>query len=181
MSRPVEFTKSEIEAATKVIGESKACDSLLEALCIKITAVTGATIDQVGEILGVSRVTVSRMRKRFRSSAQPDSCPPKKQGRGGRRRQVLSPDEEVDFLAPWMETAKTGGVIVVPPVHRALEERVGRKVATATTYNLLARHGWRKVEPDTRHPKANENAQEAFKKTSRPSLPKRASWRPQKE
>ena len=36
----------------------------------------------------------------------------------------------------------------------------------------MARHGWRKVQPDTEHPKSNPEIQEAFKKTPQ------GSWRP---
>lgn len=92
-----------------------------------------------------------------------------KERRGGRHRELLSPDEEKAFLAPWLEQAKDGGVIVVPPIHAAYEERVGKKVPPSTVYRMLARHGWRKVTPDTRHPKAKPEAQEDFKKNSRKS------------
>ncbi|MGH8653780.1 MAG: helix-turn-helix domain-containing protein [Gammaproteobacteria bacterium] len=34
-------------------------------------------------------------------------------------------------------------------------------------WRLLARHGWRKVAPDMRHPKSDPAAQEAWKKTPR--------------
>lgn len=34
----------------------------------------------------------------------------------------------------------------------------------ATTYNLLHRHGWRKLAPDKKHPKADVDAQEEWKK-----------------
>ncbi len=180
MSRPVEFTGTEIADAKKVIAETKGCERLMEALAVMITAVAGASVDQVGEILGRSRVTVSRMRKRFRQAACDGAENMPARGSGGRRRELLSIEEEKAFLKPWIEAAKAGGIIVVPPIHRALEERMGRKVATATTYNLLARHGWRKVQPDTRHPKSDENAREDFKKNSQTSLPKRGCWR-QKE
>jgi hypothetical protein len=36
----------------------------------------------------------------------------------------------------------------------------------STTYRLLARHGWRKVQPDTKHPKSDPAAQDEFKKNS---------------
>jgi hypothetical protein len=39
-------------------------------------------------------------------------------------------------------------------------------------YRLLARHGWRKVAPDTRHPKSDPAEQERWKK----NFP--ACWRP---
>ncbi|AIA31836.1 helix-turn-helix domain-containing protein [Leptospirillum ferriphilum] len=56
--------------------------------------------------------------------------------------------------------------MVVPPIHAALEERVGHTVPKSTVYRLLARHGWRKVSPDTRHPKADPAVQDAYKTTS---------------
>jgi hypothetical protein len=34
----------------------------------------------------------------------------------------------------------------------------------STTYRLLARHGWRKVQPDTKHPKSDPALQDEFKK-----------------
>jgi len=49
---------------------------------------------------------------------------------------------------------------------QALDVRLGRKVALASAYNLLHRHGWRKLAPDKRHPKADVAAQEAWKKNS---------------
>jgi hypothetical protein len=78
----------------------------------------------------------------------------------------LSLEEEKEFLAPWIEKAVTGGVLVVPPIHLAFQERVGHEVPKSTIYRLLARHGWRKVTPDTRHPKVDVAAQEEFKKNS---------------
>ena len=41
---------------------------------------------------------------------------------------------------------------------------LGRPVAASVVWRLLARHGWRKVAPDTRHPKSDPAAQEAWKK-----------------
>ena len=49
----------------------------------------------------------------------------------------------------------------------ALVEKLGRDIPMAATYRLLARHGWRKVQPDTKHPKGDPAAQEEFKKNSR--------------
>jgi hypothetical protein len=38
---------------------------------------------------------------------------------------------------------------------------------TSAYYRLLARHGWRKVTPDTRHPKSKPEVQEEWEKNSR--------------
>src|SRR5487761_739939 len=53
-----------------------------------------------------------------------------------------------------------------------LAETLGRKVAPSVVYRLLARQGWRKVAPDTRHPKSDPLAQAEWKKNS----PRR--WQP---
>src|SRR5690606_35748925 len=105
-----------------------------------------------GQLLGVGVATVVRMQKQIRDQISGSA---KAKGTwGGRRRQLLTPEEEKAFLDPWVAKAETGGVLVVPPIHAALEQLLGRKVPSSTVYRLLARHGWRKIEPaDTCHPK----------------------------
>jgi hypothetical protein len=76
-------------------------------------------------------------------------------------------EEERQFLAQWETEALQGGVLTVPPIHATLVEKLGRNIPMTTTYRLLARHGWRKVQPDTKHPKSDPAAQEEFKKNSR--------------
>ena len=39
-------------------------------------------------------------------------------------------------------------------------------MAASVVYRFLARHGWRKVAPDTRHPKSDLGLQETWKKLS---------------
>jgi hypothetical protein len=53
-------------------------------------------------------------------------------------------------------------------VRAALAEKLGRKkVAASVVYRLLARHGWRKVVLDTRHPKSDPEAQAEWGKNFR--------------
>jgi hypothetical protein len=81
-------------------------------------------------------------------------------------------EEEREFLHNWEARAIQGGVISVPPIHAALVERLGRSIPLSTTYRLLARHGWRKIQLDTKHPKSDPAVQEEFKN----NFPK--LWRP---
>jgi transposase len=74
--------------------------------------------------------------------------------------------EEAEFLAPWLEQAKGGGMLVVSPLRAALAEKLGKTVKASVMYRLLARHGWRKVAPDTRHPKSDPQTQAEWKKNS---------------
>jgi hypothetical protein len=64
----------------------------------------------------------------------------------------MTRDEEAAFLAPFFEQAKVGGILIVGEIKQALDVRLGRKVALASAYNLLHRHGWRKLAPDKRPP-----------------------------
>jgi hypothetical protein len=43
-----------------------------------------------------------------------------------------------------------------------MHKKVGSAVAPSTVYRMLDRHGWRKVIPRPRHPKADMQAQDAF-------------------
>ena len=78
----------------------------------------------------------------------------------------MSQDEEATFLAPFVDKAAAGGILVVTEIRQALEAYLGRKLALASVYNLLHRHGWRKLAPDKRHHKANVEAQDDWKKNS---------------
>jgi transposase len=79
----------------------------------------------------------------------------------------MSEKQEREFLEPWAEQAKKGQVLVLSPIRAALAQRLGRPVAASVVYRFLERHGWRKIAPDTRHPKSDPKLQEAWKKNSR--------------
>jgi len=126
-------------------------------------------LSQTAQAIGVSVGWACRLRRGFAQLAKGEVAP--KQRRGGRRRENLTRQQETTFLAPFFEQASAGGVLVVNSIKQALEARLGRGVALSSVYNLLHRHGWRKLAPDTRHPQADVAAQEQWKKNS----PKR--WR----
>ena len=81
----------------------------------------------------------------------------------------MTVEEEKEFLNKWENIATGGGVLTVPPIHAALVERLGHDVPMSTTYRLLSRHGWRKIQPDTKHPKSDPALQDEFKKILRSS------------
>jgi transposase len=87
-------------------------------------------------------------------------------GRGGRRNDYLNWDEEVTFLEPFMPQSAQGLLTTIQTIHQAFEKQVGASVHQSTIYRLLERHGWRKLTPRPYHPAGDQQAQEAFKKTS---------------
>ena len=85
-------------------------------------------------------------------------------GRGGRRHEYLSFDEERDFLTPFFERAEGGEVTTVQQIKQAFEERVKHEVDESTIHRLLERHQWRKLVPRPFHPQADHEEQEKFKR-----------------
>ena len=78
----------------------------------------------------------------------------------------MSVEREAQVLAPFLERAREGGILVVPQIKAELEVALGRPMALSSVYNLLHRHGWRKLAPDKRHPQSDPVAQQEFKKNS---------------
>ena len=124
----------------------------------------GLSIEQTAAALGISRGWACQLRGRFVKIERGERTPTAP--RGGRRRENLTAEQEAAFLAPFLEQARAGGVLVVPPLKWALEDRLGRAVALSSVYRLLHRHHWRKLAPDKRHPEADVAAQAEWKKNS---------------
>ena len=161
MARPVRISEEEVVQARLLREQAKSATELRKALSVLLVAELGLDAEKAADILGTSQRTI--FRNRHYISNQDDT--PKKSW-GGRRRFSLSIEEEREFLAQWVDAATAGGVLSVPPIHAALVERLGHATPTSTTYRMLARHGWRKVQPDTKHPKNDPDAQAEFKKNS---------------
>jgi len=169
MARPRRIDKKLVAKARRVAAQATDVEQLRAAQAVLLPALASATLEQTATVLGVGRATVPRLQERFRQSVRPGAKRPRW---GGRRKALLSLEEEQEFLAPWAEQAQQAGILVLSPIRAALAQRLGRAVAASVVWRLLARHGWRKVAPDTRHPKSDLVAQEGWKKNS----PKR--WLP---
>jgi len=167
MARTTHFTAAHLEHARSIRDNACSVTDVLKALAVLLPVEMNLSTRKAAWVLGISERTLFR----YQADIRNQDAPPKASW-GGRRNALLSPGEEETFLSPWVAQAEHGGVLTVPPIHRALVDRVGEKIPISTTYRLLARHGWRKVEPDTKHPKSDPQAQEEFKK----NFPKR--WQP---
>ena len=135
-----------------------------------ILEVAKAYLEKTAEAIGVSPGWACQLRNRFIKVGKVFEAD--KPPRGGRRRENMTIEEEKEFLLPFFEKAKSGGILVVNNIKDAMDRRLGRQVALASAYNLLHRHGWRKLAPDKRHPQSDVERQEAWKKNSPTPLPK---------
>jgi hypothetical protein len=73
---------------------------------------------------------------------------------------------EKALLACFAKAAGAGEMLNIHDLKAAYEQAIGHPTSSSTIYNLLVRHGWRKLMPRPFHPKRDIAAQEAFKKTA---------------
>ena len=95
--------------------------------------------------------------------------------KGNRRN--LSFEEEATLLAPFKSAAEKGNVVDINAIKVEYAKLVGRDMDNdkSQIYRVLARHGWRKVMPRSKHPnKASNEEIESSKKTllNRPRVAK---------
>ncbi|MDA8165411.1 MAG: winged helix-turn-helix domain-containing protein [Desulfobacteraceae bacterium] len=168
MGRPASG-KELLGNAKKLLKRARTVEELRQAQAVILPLEFGFSMDQVAGILGVSRGWACQLRTQFiRTGGKKGEA---KRRRGGRRRENMTVGEEEQFLAPFLGQAAAGGILVVGEIKKALDERLGRKTALSSTYNLLHRHNWRKLAPDKRHPSSDVAAQEEWKKNSHRSSP----------
>jgi transposase len=165
MARPFEFTEEEVTRA-KEFRDNHSNEREYRAGLIFLQMTQGRyTTEELSDLFGISLSTVGEDIRKVRN---PELAANKAQWGGGRNR-LMTFDEETQFLDGWLETAKEGLIPTMPELHAAYNKLVGRDTPKSTFYRLLERHNWRKVLPDTRHPKADSEKQEEFKK-------KRSKW-----
>ena len=168
MARPASG-KEVLEKAKETLANARTVEELRQAQAVVLPLEYGFSIAQVAAVLGLSKGWACQLRRRFiQAGGLPAESKPK---RGGRHREIMSKEEEAAFLAPFFDKAIHGGILIVSEIKIALDKRMGRKTALASTYNLLHRNNWRKLAPDKRHTKTDVDAQIEWKKNSSPSSP----------
>lgn len=169
MSRPASGDEEVLMRAREAVASAQTVEQLRQAQAVVLPLDYAMSLADTAQVIGVSPGWACQLRRRFMQgqiAGASDAPTP-----GGRKRQNMSLEEEREFLAPFFEQAATGGVLVVGQIKAALDKRLGREVALASAYNLLHRHGWRKLAPDKRHPQSDPLAQQAWKKNSPKHLP----------
>ena len=152
-----------IDALKARLKQARTIAEFQRIQCVLMRATLVCSAGEIAQVLGWATATVHITHSRW--AKEGESLFDLK-GKGGRYHQHLAEYEEAKLLAPFMEQATAGGVLKVAEIHAAYEARVGKAVPNSTIYRLLKRHGWRKVMPRPRHPKADVSARSAFKKSS---------------
>jgi len=134
-------------------------------LCVWLRVEQGLPNNEIARVLGWNVNTIRITQRDFITRGSKALVEEK---RGGRRRQLMTVEEETLFLRAFADSSGDGSLLVINEIKAAWEEKLGRTVHKTTVYRLLQRHGWRKVVPRPKHPKQNKEAVEAFKKGASP-------------
>jgi transposase len=163
MPKKTKVSTEVMQSALEAARDAKTAYDLRMAQTLLVPGLLNVPDSLTGQIVGRSRGTVVRMRRKFRNLCSGQE--PQLGNWGGRRYGYLTIEQERQFLSQFIDQASRGGVLVVSEIKRAFECLVGRKVAKTTIYRMLDRHDWRAIIPRPRHPKSDTKAQEGFKKT----------------
>lgn len=131
----------------------------------------GKTTSEIAEASGMSRVNVSVICRRYREEGLEEF----ERNKYTSHRRALTEEQEEEILARFERAAEAGQEVTAREIKAAFDEVRGKDTGRGYIYMLLKRHGWRKVMPRSKHPKAaSEEACEASKKL------KPAYWKPEK-
>jgi len=112
MSRPVHFTPSTIRQARALVSKASSVDELRSAQAVLLSVDHGMSRPQIAALFGEAQATVGRLRSHARKpAAQKKSA--RRASWGGRRRALMTLEEERAFLDPFGSTGSDRG-----PAHR---------------------------------------------------------------
>src|ERR1700756_2848477 len=124
---------------------------------------SGMTQPLIASAMGFSLSTVNRAHMAFDHGGI-KALKPKPSG--GRKRENMTLEEEKALLGCFAKAAGAGEMANIHDLKVAYEKAIEHETSKSTIYNLLARHGWRKLMPRPFHPKRDIAAQNDFKKVA---------------
>src|SRR5215475_7697420 len=158
----VKCTKKQIRELKTALRMWKLPPVQRERIQMVLLRESGMTQPQIAEAMGVSLSTVNRAHMAYDDGGIKALKP---KPIGGRQRENMTVSEEKTLLGRFTKAAGAGEMLNIHDLKTAYEQAIGHATSNSTVYNLLARHGWRKLMPRPFHPKRDIAAQNAFKKT----------------
>jgi len=161
MRTPTPMPVGAVEELGVLLKEAKTRGQFQRIQCVWLRATLGMSSEEVARAIGWHPVSVRRVQARYLREGAASLIGV---GRGGRRHENLTVQEERALLSDFLAEAERGGMLEVSVLKAAYEQAVGHSVPNSTVYRMLKRHGWRKLAPRPRHPKGDPLRQESFKK-----------------
>ena len=131
--------------------------------CLWLRAKENLATTQIAQIVGLS---VSHIRRIWSDYLRGGLMAGEGRPKGGRHHQHFTLKEESEFLCSFEKEACAGRALTARTIKKAYEQRLGKRVPDSTVCRLLARQGWRRIQPRPKHPLRSLRSQNLFKKNA---------------
>jgi transposase len=146
----------------KHLNDAKGSDDFIRWQMLYLIQVAGLNnAEQIGTAVGVSKHTVYQLVRSYNKSGIEATA---KKPKGGRRRSLLSIEQEMSLMEELKKMAQSGQIHSAGAIRKHVETKVDNKVSDDYLWDLFSRHGWKKKMPRPRHPKSDKATQTKFKK-----------------
>ena len=170
MMKKYEISEEEYEAIKEKVKATRD-KKISERLKVLMLIYEGYGIAEIARITGRNKSGIYRLYNRYREQGLTEYA----RNKHTSHRRILTEAEENEILKEFEKAGEAGQVVTAQDIKRAFDKKIGRDTGEVYIYRLLKRHGWRKVMPRSKHPKAgSEEACEASKKLSK------ACWKREK-
>jgi transposase len=156
----ITISKSEIERikAEERKNKNKRVDKKLQVLILRYE---GKSNREISEKTGYNERYITTLMGQYQKQGLEEFIRIKQTS----HRRNLSEADEASVLEDYEQKANEGHELTAAEIRLGLEKALGRKTSGEYVYRVLRRHGWRKVMPRSKHPKAaTEEEQDSSKK-----------------
>ena len=158
-----QVSTEEYEAIKQAEKETKD-KNISRRLRVLMLRYEGWKVREIAKMLGMRINSISQLCRRYKEQGLEEF----KRNKYTSHRQALTNEQEQAILSKFEEAAEAGHEITAQEIKAEFDKVRGKDTGRGYIYMLLKRHGWRKVMPRPRHPKAaSEEACEASKKLSK--------------
>lgn len=148
MPKTYTYTPKQVTELTKAFKSAKTAGAIYRIHIVLLRA-QGVKVPEVMKIMHCGSTAITRLTKLYLTEGIESLYTTKRTG----HHRYLDAEDEIAFLAQFIEKANRGQIITVVEMHQRYEQVVGHKTNLHAFYQLLARHGWRKLMPRPHHPK----------------------------
>lgn len=140
----VKCTKGQVRRLKTALRWKKGRPEQRQRIQMVLLRESGMTQPAISEAMGVSLSTVNRAHMAYDHGGLKALKP---KPIGGRQRENMTLAKEKALLDRFAKAAGAGEMLNIHDIKAAYEKVIGHETSNSTIYNLLARHGWRKLMP----------------------------------
>jgi transposase len=163
MSKKSFWQSCDQEKLERMLSQTKDIATFKNIQAVYLKAKYDMDAQAIAQITGFRKGHVWNIHSNYRRSGNKAFVLNKK---GGSYNINLSAKQEEELLVEFANKGDAGHILEVSQIKNKYEKLAGKLVHKSVVYRMLARHGWRKIAPRPSHPKNDQLAMAAFKKTS---------------